>query len=104
MRLIDKETAEEFMSRALDLYIERTKEENDFTASDFYLNSFTGAFMQVTIDDNLDPYRSQSMLHDLEGFLEHHPLYNSNISASLVNTWYNILDSKGLPRTPRVSY
>jgi lipid II:glycine glycyltransferase (peptidoglycan interpeptide bridge formation enzyme) len=101
---IDKELAEEFMSRALNLYIERTDEEMNFTASDFYLNSFTGAFMHATIDGNMDPYESQAILHALQDFLDKYPTYNTDISTLLINTWHGILDSKGIPRTPRVSY
>lgn len=104
MRNVDNELAEEFMSRALNLYIERTDEEINYSASDFYLNSFTGAFMHATIDGNMDTYRSQSTLHDLQDFLDIYPKYNTALATLLINTWYGVLESKGLSKAPRVSY
>jgi len=92
------------MSRALNLYIERTDEEINYSASDFYLNSFTGAFMQATIDGNMEPYGSQSTLHALQDFLDIYPKYNTALATLLINTWYGVLESKGLSKAPRVSY
>jgi len=104
MRNIDKGLAEEFMSRAAGLYMEQTKKEENYSASDFYLNSFTGTFMHATLDGNMSLSDSQSMLHALQDFLNIRPKYNTELAISLVKTWESILEKKGISLTPRVSY
>ena len=95
IKVVDEEFADELMSRALNIYLERNPEEAGYSASDFYLNSFVGAMGQLTIEGNMDPVASLAVFSMTDNFLRGNPKYHTPLAMDLMNNWQNLLVRMG---------
>jgi hypothetical protein len=92
---IDKMLSEEFMSRALNFYLENNSEEAEYTPSDFFLNSFIGTFGHATVDGNMSTSDSLAVFSMTDHFLRGHPNYHTDFAIKLMNSWQKILIKMG---------
>lgn len=93
---IDHDLSEDIMSRALNIYLERNQEEAEYSASDFYLNSYTGIVAQGTIDGHLSPMESLRIFNETDSFLRGHPKYNTQMAVGVMKNWQLYLVQLGV--------
>ncbi|MFT6909605.1 MAG: hypothetical protein ACJAS1_006328 [Oleiphilaceae bacterium] len=96
MNAIDSESYGEMKSRAINNYKERTSQEAGYSASDFYLDAFTGAIFELTRDSIISAVGSLEALDMFGDFLQRHPQYCTTLTGSLLHSWRSILTSRGV--------
>jgi hypothetical protein len=97
VKAVDPKGANELMiSRAINNYKERTPEEMDHTASDFYLNAFTGAIFELTDNSIITPESSLKFFSMTDNFLDGHGIYQTPLAMQLMDTWQSILIDLGI--------
>jgi len=88
---IDPEFAQELISRSLNNYKERSRNEASFTASDFYFDAFTGAIFELTLESRMIPDDSVAIFSMMDSFLRGNPKYETPVVTGLMSKWQNIL-------------
>lgn len=91
MRAIDPQGIEEMISRAATNYYERTPEEAENSASDFYFDACTGAMFELTEEAIISPQDSLRTFSMVDHFLRGHGKYQTPFVLRLMNTWQNML-------------
>lgn len=89
------EIEDEIMHRALDIYLEQNPEESEYTASDFYLNSFIGAVGQATIQKNIQLGVSLNYFSLTDSFLRGSGKYQTKVALNIMDNWQTVLSRMG---------
>lgn len=92
---LGKDGSDEIMDRALDMYLKRDPEEANYSASDFFLNAFTGAIGHATIKGNLEPTESFAIFSMTDHFLRGNPKYYTDLANDVMNQWQWVLERMG---------
>lgn len=88
---LDEGSAEIFMSRAVSFRKDRTADEAEFIASDFYFDAFTGATFEITNNEVISAAESARFWALTDSFLDENPKYRTSVVTTLMNRWYEIL-------------
>lgn len=88
---IDPTFADELRSRAYNNYLENRPEKLEFSASDFYFDSFTGAVFEITLNSEISPVDSLSIFSMTDTFLRDNPRYHTPFVVGLMDKWQTIL-------------
>lgn len=92
---VDDNTDKTISTRALDSYLEKLQEESEYSASDFYMNSFTGAIFELINGGRLSMPDSMNLFREVSSFLDCNPKYNSNVTKVLIEHWGNLITNAG---------
>ena len=93
---LDPDGNEEMTSRALNNHSDPSRNEGEVTASDYYLNAFTGAMFELTIDSHMTTSSSISMFRKTAKFLQDNPKYRTKLALELMNNWTEVLEHMGV--------
>ena len=88
---LDPDGNEEIQSRVMEMYLEKNPSNAGLPASDFYFMELWNIMKQLTLDSIIPRQHSLIMFGKTVEFLRENSNYNSEITASIMAQWKDIV-------------